>query len=357
MLKNNLSALTTLLRNRLIHPGNAPRLLTHTVTFRCNARCIMCDSWKKNGKDDLTIAEIERIYQQLPTLDAVRLTGGEPFVRQDFAEIAQLATDILRPALLHITTNGFLTSAITRFLENRDKKIPLHLLVSVDGIETTHDKIRGIQGAFARTRTTIEEVLAHAQEWNVLPAVNQTIVDAQGFEEYQTLHALLEPWKISHQVVIAYAESATYSENREKNLAPTYPGQFQPLHPLPPSTLEPFLQQLQLDYAKASLTHRLPKMYYTRGIANRLLHKEAKPNPPCAALGPHLRLFPNGDVPVCQFNGNVVGNLRECDFADLWQSAEHRKWRRWVQACPGCWAECEILPSAFYSGDLFRRHP
>ena len=349
-----LLSLTTLVRNRLVHPGNMPRLLTHTVTFRCNARCIMCDSWKKNGKDDLSIAEIERIYRQLPTLDAVRLTGGEPFVRNDFAEIAQLATDILRPALLHITTNGFLTGAITRFLENRDKKIPLHLLVSVDGVEKTHDKIRGVQGAFARARTTIEEVLANARDWNVLPAVNQTIVDEQGFAEYQTLHALLEPWNISHQVVIAYAESATYSENREKNLAPTYPGQFQPLHPLQPSTLEPFLQQLQLDYAKASLAHRLPKMYYTLGIANRLLRQEAKPNPPCAALGPHLRLFPNGDVPVCQFNGNVVGNLRECDFAELWQSAEHRKWRRWVQACPGCWAECEILPSAFYSGDLFR---
>lgn len=24
-------------------------------------------------------------------------------------------------------------------------------------------------------------------------------------------------------------------------------------------------------------------------------------------------------------------------------------------ACPGCWAECEVMPSAIYTGDLVRR--
>ena len=60
-----------------------PRFLTYTVTFGCNARCIMCDSWKMPSPDDLSFAEIERIFQQLPRMDAVRLTGGEPFVRRD----------------------------------------------------------------------------------------------------------------------------------------------------------------------------------------------------------------------------------------------------------------------------------
>jgi MoaA/NifB/PqqE/SkfB family radical SAM enzyme len=72
------------------------------------------------------------------------------------------------------------------------------------------------------------------------------------------------------------------------------------------------------------------------------------------ALGAHLRLFPNGDVPTCQFNTRRVGNLATQPFAELWNSDEAAKQRSWVRKCPGCWAECEVLPSAIYSGDLLR---
>ena len=68
-----------------------PRLLTHTVTFRCNARCEMCDSWKLPDQHELTLEEIERIYSELPPLDVVRLTGGEPFLRSDLGDIERIA--------------------------------------------------------------------------------------------------------------------------------------------------------------------------------------------------------------------------------------------------------------------------
>ena len=70
-----------------------PRFLTYTVTFSCNARCIMCDSWRKPSPNDLSLQEIENIFHQLPQMDAVRLTGGEPFVRRDMLEIAHLTQD------------------------------------------------------------------------------------------------------------------------------------------------------------------------------------------------------------------------------------------------------------------------
>ena len=98
-----------------------PRFLTYIVSFTCNARCIMCDSWKKPSPEDLTIEEIERIFRELPTLDLVRLSGGEPFARGDLLEIARLAQDLLRPIQLHITSNGFLTDRIIRFLRTAPK--------------------------------------------------------------------------------------------------------------------------------------------------------------------------------------------------------------------------------------------
>ena len=80
--------LKALVRARRRQPDR-PRFLTYLTTFRCNARCVMCDSWQKGGGDELSLAAIEGIFAQLPRLDAVRLSGGEPFLRRDLREIGR----------------------------------------------------------------------------------------------------------------------------------------------------------------------------------------------------------------------------------------------------------------------------
>jgi hypothetical protein len=66
----------------------------------------------------------------------------------------------------------------------------------------------------------------------------------------------------------------------------------------------------------------------------------------------HLRLLPDGSVPVCQFNTETVGNLLRDNFDDVWHGAAATAARAWVDDGPGCWAECEVMPSALYTGDL-----
>ena len=109
-------------------------MLTYTVTFTCNARCVMCDSWRKDAKGDLTLAEIERIFT------AASADGRCPADRWSRSCAAiwwtslGLAAGALDPALLHVTTNGFLTDRIVDFCERRPRTIPLNLLVSIDGV-------------------------------------------------------------------------------------------------------------------------------------------------------------------------------------------------------------------------------
>lgn len=50
---------------------------------------------------------------------------------------------------------------------------------------------------------------------------------------------------------------------------------------------------------------------------NRLLLGENKPNPKCVALADHLRILPNGDVPVCYFNSKIVANVRQTPWSQL----------------------------------------
>jgi len=351
MIRRFFTFLRTVARNRR-RKLDLPRFLTYTVTFGCNARCIMCDSWKMPTAGDLTLDEIERIFGQLPRMDAVRLTGGEPFVRKDFADIADLARKTLRPLVLHVTTNGFLTDRILRFCEQRDKRLPLQMLISVDGVGEKHNEVRGSSLAWKSVMETIEQLAPRQKELRLRLGVNQTIVDADGVDHYRRLREVLRPHNVYNNVVLAYDTSATYNLEKEVDVAPTSIGQFTTFGDFTDDHLRQLLSDVEADLQELPLLERIAKRYYLRGIANRLLDERGDPNPKCVALNSHLRIFPNGDVPTCQFNSRTVGNLREQPFEEVWRSALAREQRKWVHGCPGCWAECEVLPNAVYTLDL-----
>lgn len=332
-----------------------PRMLTFTVTFGCNARCIMCDSWKMPTKDDLVIDEIRSIFKQLPTMDFVRLTGGEPLMRMDFLQIADAVVEYLHPLVLHVTTNGFLTKRLVDFCEKRDRSVPLELLISVDGVGEKHNEVRGSSIAWQSVQRSLQELAPRRRELNLKLAVNQTVVDTEGADHYDALHAYLNGMGIPHHLVIAYDTSATYNVQRDLDLAPSEPGQFITFGSIEDGRMERLLDKAERDSAELPWAERIAKQYYLRGIRNRVLFGAAQPNPPCAALTNHLRIFPNGDVPTCQFNSHIVGNLRNQSFRDVWDSLKISEMRRWVRACKGCWAECEVVPSAVYSLDILRR--
>ena len=349
-----LGFLKSVWRNRR-QETDLPRFLTYIVTFTCNARCIMCDSWKKPSPDDLTLDEIERIFDELPPMDGVRLSGGEPFVRRDLLDIAHLAQDRLKPLVLHVTTNGFLTDRIVRFLEERRKDVPLQMLVSVDGVEDKHNQVRGHDQAWKYVLRTLEAIAPRQREFRMELAVNQTIVDAEGVEHYKLLRDELEPLGVRNNVVMAYDASATYHLDSEVEVAPEQIGSFCTFGEFDETQLTMLFDEIEKDLPRYPMLERIAKRYYLRGIRHRLLGGVGHPNPKCVALNAHMRMLPNGQVPTCQFNTRTVGSLRDQSFAELWSSLETERQRRWVRSCPGCWAECEVLPSAIYTGDLLRQ--
>lgn len=335
-----------------------PRMLTYTVTFACNARCVMCDSWKLRVRDELSTDEVAAIFAQLPRMDYVRLTGGEPFLRRDLPELARLVRERLDPLALHVTTNGFLTDRVVALAEGRDRSLPLFVLVSIDGLGAKHDEVRGRSYAWKRSLATLEALAPRRRELNLELAVNQTVIDAEAAGQYRALRERLAPLGVVNHVVVAYDESATYSTERGRDLAPSEEGGYRTFGALRRDQVALLLDQAQEDLAGLPFVERAAKRYYLRGLRTRLLGTAGRghpaPRPPCVALSSHLRLLPDGDVPTCQFNGRVVGNLREQAFAELWEGERAREQREWVRRCPGCWAECEVLPSAVYTGDLLR---
>jgi len=62
------------------------------VTYRCNARCVMCNIWQSEGTGELSIEEWDGILgdRLFAGIESVSLTGGEPTLRQDLPELTEL---------------------------------------------------------------------------------------------------------------------------------------------------------------------------------------------------------------------------------------------------------------------------
>ena len=81
---------------------------TVIVTYRCNARCSMCNRYKAPSKPEEEIS-IETI-KKLPKMYFTNITGGEPFIRIDLKDIVR---ELYKKSdRIVISTNGFFTDRI-----------------------------------------------------------------------------------------------------------------------------------------------------------------------------------------------------------------------------------------------------
>lgn len=58
------------------------------ATYRCNARCHMCNTWKFPTTPEQEMDP--KYYERLPHLKFLNITGGEPFLREDLGEIVRI---------------------------------------------------------------------------------------------------------------------------------------------------------------------------------------------------------------------------------------------------------------------------
>jgi Fe-coproporphyrin III synthase len=332
-----------------------PSYCTYLVCDRCNARCTMCDSWRMPRGVELTPEQVRQVFTKLGSLDAVRLSGGEPFLRADLLELAEAVMAASSPAVLHLTTNGSFPQRIERFAREFSRPRRLHVMVSFDGMPDVHDANRGRKVSFERALASVDALVALAP-LGVGVSVNHTIISRQSLQDHEALAALMAERGVDTQWVLAYSESSMYAElRRGRRAEDLIPARGYPLHPAldAPESLEFARAQLEQIGAIQSPVLRLGKRYYLEGLIARLAGAEApSPKPKCVALRSHVRLLPDGGVVVCQFNTERVGNLLEQSLEDVWHAPGTQRSRAWADRCPGCWAECEVMPNAVYSGDL-----
>lgn len=335
--------------NNKIGRVELPNMCTFIVTWRCNLRCFMCDVWKKKDHDDMNADEIRRVFAQIPHLDSLRLTGGEPFLRQDLTAITRAIIETNNPTVIHVTTAGVMTERIVEYVKAVGSK-KLHLKFSIDAVGARHDEIRGYRGLYAKALRTLRAVVALRDEYGFYIGVNQTITD-RNWDRIEPLREEMAKLGVSVHYAIATDHYTLYRLNTDKEKdVPDMKSVS--LSDFTPEQLQYIFEQLDTRDGIRDLPEWLVQRYYLRGLKNRLLYNIETPKPRCIELRNHMRLMPNGDVVTCVYYPTVIGNLRSQSLNEVWHNEIARQQRALVRQCPGCWAGCEVKPNAIYTGDI-----
>ena len=143
------------------------------MTRRCNLRCVHCYSRSQNKAypGELTTAEGKALIDDLAAFSCpvILFSGGEPLMRPDLPDLVRHATD--RGIRAVISTNGTLING--DFAKTFRRFGLSYVGVSLDGLRETHDRFRGVTGAFDEAMAGIRTCLAEGIKVGVRFTINR----------------------------------------------------------------------------------------------------------------------------------------------------------------------------------------
>ena len=293
---------------------------TVIVTYRCNARCNMCNRYKAPSKPEEEIS-LETI-RKLPPMYFTNITGGEPFIREDLKDIVR---ELYKKSdRIVISTNGFFTDRIVDLC----REFPnVGIRISIEGLEETNNTIRGLEDGFNRGYTTLKTLRQMGMK-DV--GFGMTVQDKNAPD-------LLSLYQISDEMDMEFATASLHNSfyfvesNNIIHDRPMVAAHFE-------------------DLVNALLRSWSPKKwfraYFNHGLINYIYSQ--KRLLPCDMSFDTFFIDPFGDVMPC--NGTkeklVMGNLMEQSWDELWQSEGAEQVRKAVRCCDrNCWMIGSVSPA------------
>jgi MoaA/NifB/PqqE/SkfB family radical SAM enzyme/glycosyltransferase involved in cell wall biosynthesis len=287
--------------------GDRPNWLIYFVTARCNARCSMCFYWEEiehaSQSKELSLDEVRKLARSLPKLTYLSLSGGEPYLREDLADVVQALVDHADPVFVSIPTNGAFPERVVAAMDaltRRNPRTQFDIHLSLDGPPETHDRIRQTRAAsYAQVMATHAAVLPLVKRRANLGLKFVVTVSTENID-------VLEPWL------------ETLADTRacdRIHLVPLH-GNFKDRSLAVPHdrymALAERVFQLSTRKGFRGLRHRLFTALKRASDEHlQQLHAEADLGRVCGAGQKIVVLGPYGDVLPCEPLQESVGNVRD----------------------------------------------
>lgn len=293
---------------------------TVIVTYRCNARCNMCNRYKVPSKPEEEIS-VETI-RKLPQMYFTNITGGEPFIREDLKEIVR---ELYKKSdRIVISTNGFFTDRIIALC----KEFPqIGIRISIEGLEETNNEIRGLEDGFNRGYSTLVKL----REMGMTDVgFGMTVQDRNAAD-------LVPLYKISNEMGMEFATASLHNSfyfvesNNIIHNRPVVAGHFENL-----------INEMLLSWNPK----KWMRAYFNHGLINYIYGQQRILK--CDMSFDTFFIDPYGDVMPC--NGTkekeVMGNLNSQTWDELWHSAQAETVRKKVRCCDRqCWMIGSVSPA------------
>lgn len=293
---------------------------TVIVTYRCNARCTMCNRYKAPSlpEEEISIDTIKK----LPPMYFTNITGGEPFIRQDLKDIVR---ELYKKSdRIVISTNGFFTDRIIDLCKEFPK---VGIRISIEGLEETNNEIRGLKDGFNRGYSTLKK-LVEMKHPDV--GFGMTVQDKNAPD-------LVALYKKSEELGMEFATASLHNSFyfvEAKNI----------IHDrlMVAQNFEDLINEL----LKSNSPKKWFRAYFNHGLINYIFGQKRLLN--CDMSFDTFFIDPYGDVMPC--NGTkdkeVMGNLNTQSWDELWNSPQADEVRKKVRCCDrNCWMIGSVSPA------------
>jgi len=304
----------------------------------CNLTCEHCFYWRNlNRHDDLTYEEFKKLSLELGRFENLNLSGGEPFIRSDFAEICSLFIENNGVKQIYVPTNGYFTEKTEEQLRKLLKLKSLKLFVcelSLDGMPEYHNRFRGNPKSFEKLMET-HEMLVELQKEDPRVRIHSNIVATH--ENMEELHQLTD-YLCNRCPAIEHINLAVIRGDRKNPL-------------LRGPALEQYkelyrhIRKVWKDREKGRFGSSVEPMLQWAKCKTMETNSQYVP---CTAGVMSAVVYANGDVGVCETHP-PLGNLRKKSFFEILDSEEAQALRASIRAkeCH-CTTEVFMWPSIVY---------
>jgi len=284
------------------------------LTFRCNLKCAHCYVVYDPKKKEMTYPEICHILDEI--IDAgclwLLITGGEPFIRDDFLDIYTYAKK--KGLLITLFTNGTLITP--QIADHLREWQPFSVEISLYGItKETYESITGVPGSFKRCIEGINLLLERK-----IPFKLKTLV---------TILNRHEMWEIKK-----YAKGLGTEFRFDPIINPRLDGSKKPCQ----FRLSPE-EVIQIDLADEDRHKGWLRFFADRvmvPIKSEYLHL-------CGAGSISFHLDPYGRLQLCILTRKPSYDIREGSFVEGWNSFFPKLRAQRLKGFHKCRNNCELV--------------
>ena len=317
------------------------------LTYACNLKCRMCDIWSKSrrepkiGRHEMSCEEIVQHVQQsklLRNIQLLVLSGGEPFLKKGFAELAAYFLNNFPQVNVGILSNFYNTQLIYNSLKEIQNKSGVGRLwigTSLDGMEQLHDNTRGVPDAFRHFCETLQLM---RMEFPTIPVSVNFTLTTDNYHDLFSVYRFCRTnnMSFSAQFPVPWKDAEIFTFT-EKQLSEIEQQIFKIIED----------EIVDFESGKIDKNSLLAKIFYLQGMID-YQHNPRRVFKKCIGGRKFATFSPEGKVYSCPIlKSMVLGNLREQPFDEIWAGAAAGKLRGKIdQGFCHCWLNCTIYPNA-----------